>query len=84
MALSRVDIDATKQATLKCVVCVALRDLPKADGDQLAAWLEDKTISFASIERACKNDPDTPSISSSSLTRHASGVCRGTRGLRTN
>lgn len=82
MALSKTTLHQAPKR-LRCSVCIALRDLPKPDGDQLVAWLEDPTIEFATIARECAADPDTPNLGSFALSRHARGDCdSGTRGRR--
>ncbi|GAB3863434.1 hypothetical protein GCM10028801_31050 [Nocardioides maradonensis] len=66
----------------RCTVCVALGALPKADAQVLRDWMADPSWTFPAIADEVADDPDTPTLSVSAISRHARGQCGARERLR--
>lgn len=85
MALADVASNLTEPDGLPwrtCGTCHALATMTETDAATLRGLLADRSIQFTELERALRDDPDSPTIARDALSRHARGMCAAREVLR--
>ena len=85
MALSNVAAALTEPDGLPwrtCATCHALAGMSDEDAAVLRGLLSDRNVKFSELEKALREDPDSPTIARDSLSRHARGICGAREVLR--
>jgi hypothetical protein len=65
-----------------CATCHALSEMSAKDAKILRGLLADRSVKFKDLAKALAGDPDSPTISWESLSRHARAGCAANEQLR--